>query len=82
MKAVNEQAKIYRVTKTKGDKTYCQEGTLLELIDVYGYTLSIGGDVNRNPKTIKALIKNLQRAVDNAAANGYSGVSFSFEQIG
>jgi hypothetical protein len=55
------KAKTYRVTKTRGDR-----------IDVYGYTLSAGAShgkmINRNPRTIKALVDNLNKAVNNSAA--------------
>jgi hypothetical protein len=61
---------------------YYQTGTLAELIKAYSYTLEVGESwqsekgnhkINRNPKNINALIDNLNWAVDNAAADGYSG---------
>jgi hypothetical protein len=61
---------------------YYQEGTLEELIGAYSYTLECGASwqhekgrskINENPKSINALISNLNKAVNNSAANGYSG---------
>ena len=55
--------------------------TLQELIEYFSYTLECGASyqhekgnkkIDRNPKTIKSLIKNINNAVNNAAANGYS----------
>jgi hypothetical protein len=62
------------------------EGTLDELIKYFSYTLEVGQSweresgnkkINRNPKTIKSLITNIQNAKENAAANGYSGTHYS-----
>ena len=53
--------------------------TLEELIEHFGYTLECGvayqhekgnKKIDRNPKTIKSLIKNLNNAVSNAARDG------------
>ncbi len=61
-------------------------GTLDHLkSEVFGYTLECGkswehepgnGKVNDNPKSIKTLIKALNIATNNAAANGYSGTYY------
>lgn len=59
-----------------------QTGTLAELIDAYSYTLATGQSyerekgnkkININPKNVQALADNLNKAVDNSAANGYAG---------
>ena len=89
-----KQQKVYKVINKKysynGTREYVQEGTLEELIEAYSYTLEVGQSyewekgnkkINRNPKSIKALVSNLQKAKDNAAANGYSGCSFSYEEL-
>jgi len=86
--------KRYKVINTKysynGTRTYEQEGTLQELIEAYSYTLECGqsyqhekGNKKINPtsKTIKSLITNLYNAKNNSAANGYSGCSFTYEEI-
>jgi len=65
---------------------YYNEGTLDELVKAYGYTLEVGDSyahekgnykINVNPKGIKSLINNLNKAVNNAAANGYAGKYYS-----
>ena len=79
-------AKTYTIIKTRRGKETVISGTLEYLVnDYFGYTLEVGKSwehekgnrkVNINPKTGAALVKSLNIAVDNAAANGYSGVSF------
>lgn len=84
--------KVYKVIKTKHrtGKTYVQVGTLTELIQAYSYTLEVGQSyerekgnkkINRNPKNIKSLITNLDNASNNSAANGYSGLSYDYEEV-
>jgi len=64
---------------------YYQTGTLAELIKAYKYTLECGQSwerekgnkkINTNPKTILQLIRNLNNAKNNSAANGYSGTFY------
>lgn len=92
-KSINESRTLhegkntrYEITKTKGDRTYKQEGTLEELIKAYSYTLETGASyshekgnakINRKPANIASLVKNLNNAVNNSAANGYAGVDFT-----
>ena len=62
------------------------KGTLDYLInDYFGYTLECGKSyerergnkkINCNPKTAKSLVTNLNNAVNNSAANGYSQTSY------
>lgn len=61
------------------------EGTLEYLIGYHSYTLECGASyqhergnkkVDRNPKTVAGLIKSLNIATNNSAANGYSGTSY------
>lgn len=61
-------------------------GTLAELIECFSYTLECGASyswekgnskINRNPTTAKGLVSNLNKAVNNSAANGYAGVHYS-----
>lgn len=81
-------AKTYTVTRThhRTGRTYASFGTVAELVDYHAYTLEKGASyshekgnakVNRNPKNIESLVKNLNNAENNAAANGYSGYSYS-----
>ncbi len=64
--------------------------TIKEAIDYFEYTLECGQSwqhergnkkINRNPKTITSLISNLNNAVNNSAANGYAGKSYSFKEV-
>jgi hypothetical protein len=61
-------------------------GTIDYLVRAFSYTLEVGESwqhergnhkINRNPKNINSLVKNLQWAKDNAAANGYSGTYYT-----
>lgn len=61
-------------------------GTLPELIQTFSYTLDVGrswqhekgnAKINCKPGTIASLVKNLNNAVNNAASNGYAGVSYT-----
>ena len=58
---------------------------LEELIEYFSYTLECGASyqhergnkrIDCNPKTIKSLIKNLNNAESNTAANGYSSTYY------
>jgi hypothetical protein len=61
-------------------------GTVEYLVNNYfGYTLEVGQSwehekgnrkINRNPKPGKSLVDNLNKAVTNSAANGYSSTYF------
>jgi hypothetical protein len=79
------QKKIYKIRQTQRDREYFQVGTIEELVQAYAYTLEVGESwqdekgnkkINRNPKSIKVLVKNLYNAKNNSAANGYSGCYF------
>ena len=86
--------KRYTITETKHSmsmsrplREYKQTGTLEELKQAYKYTLECGKSyehekngkkINTNPPTIQSLVKNLENAKNNSAANGYSGSYFSF----
>lgn len=83
---------VYKIIKTRyrTGQTYEQVGTLEELIKAYSYTLECGQSwehekgnkkINRNPKTIKLLVKNIEAATTNSAANGDSGFGFEFEVV-
>lgn len=77
--------KTFKILRHRKGKTSEIEGTLPELIERFSYTLEKGKSwerergnkkINMNPKTIKSLVSNLNNAVDNAAANGYSEVHY------
>ena len=88
-----KQEKIYTIITTRnsgrGSKTSETSGTLAELISNFKYTLETGKSyekekgnkkIDTNPKSIASLIKNLNNATNNAAANGYSGTSYSLKE--
>lgn len=85
-------AKIFEVTKTndRDGRKYTQKGTIAELVKAYSYTLDVGrswqhekgnAKINTEPKNINSLVKNLNNAVNNSAANGYAGVTFSAVEV-
>lgn len=76
--------KTYTVRTTKmrmrgENRVYEKTGTLEELINCFGYTLEIGNSwnskINRNPKTIKSFISNLQKAYEEKEASCYDRTS-------
>jgi len=89
---VAKTSKQYNVVETRdrdGRTSNCV-GTLEHLVSAYSYTLEVGASwehekgnkkINRNPKNIASLVKNLDNAKTNAAANGYSGVNFSYTEV-
>ncbi len=65
-------------------------GTIPELIEYFGYTLEVGQSwqhekgnkpINRNPETIEELVKNLNNAKKNAAANGHSDTYYTCDEV-
>ena len=80
--------KVYKIiNSTDRGRTYEFEGTLVQLIECFSYTLECGAcyqhekgrkKINKQPKTIKSLITNLYNAGNNSAANGYAGESYDF----
>lgn len=86
-KAATKEEKTYTIRKERsGGRTSDATGTLAELIQKFSYTLEKGESyqkekgnkkIDRNPKSIASLIKNLNNAENNAAANGSSNTSYS-----
>ena len=77
--------KTYTITKIRNQGTSVATGTVEELVRYYGYTLECGASyqhekgnakINRKPTTAKSLVSNLNKAVNNSAANGYAGITF------
>ena len=77
-----KQAKIYKLGfyRSRFNKERFSEGTLKELIESHFYTLQCGKSWERergnkkislNPKTFESLVDNLNKAINNSAANGY-----------
>ena len=88
--------KVFKIVRSKTNfhsgetRTYEQVGTLDELIQAYSYSLEVGASwshekgnkkINQNPKSVKTLVTNLYNADNNAAANGYSGNSYSLGEL-
>jgi len=82
--------KTYTITMTRdrSKSSSSATGTIQELVERYGYTLECGksweheagnSKINLKPKGIKTLIKNLNNAVNNSAANGYAGEHYNAE---
>lgn len=84
--------KVYTIKETHyplyGDRVreHVWTGTIEELTDIFSYTLEVGQSwerergnrkINRHPKTVQSLCRNLENARDNAARNGYSGYSYA-----
>jgi hypothetical protein len=80
--------KIHTISRTN-DRTgsfSLHTGTLTEITAKCSYTLECGAGyshekgnkkINRNPTTIGSLVKNLNNAINNSAANGYAGQTFA-----
>lgn len=89
------QPKLYKIKETKSTRAGTREyfssvGTVAELVQAYGYTLEVGQSwqheqgnkkINRNPKSIAVLLKNLYNAKNNSAGNGWSGSSFESVEV-
>ena len=69
-----KEKKVYTLVKTRTflynrpDQVCNVEGTLDELTEYFSYTLSTGHEydskVNKNPKTIRSLIKSVNRGYE------------------
>jgi hypothetical protein len=68
-----KQFKINITHTRRGDKII--EGTLEYLIGYFGYTLEIGNSwnrkINREPKSIKSFVTNLQKSYEEKEASCY-----------
>jgi hypothetical protein len=82
-------SKEITIIQTRNGKDSEIVGTLDYLVNSYfGYTLECGQSyerekgnkkINRNPKSGKSLVDNLNKAVNNSAANGYSSTYYSLK---
>lgn len=84
-------AKLYTVitTNSRSGSEYTPiTGTIDELNEHFRYTLEKGASwshekgnkkINLNPRSGAVLIKNLNNAETNAAANGYSQISYRLQ---
>ena len=78
--------KEFTIKKDRKGRTDETSGTLEELIAYFKYTLECGKSyqhekgnkkINMTPKTVKALVTQLNNAKSNSAANGCSDTYFS-----
>ena len=73
MKEYSIKLRKIRLGRPDSEKIY--KGTLSELIEMFYYTLDLGNSVrksiNKNPKTIKSFISNLQRSFEMKEGNCY-----------
>lgn len=80
--------KVYGVEiySYRNDRSRIVEDTLPNLIKYFSYTLECGASyshekgnkkINREPKSIKSLITNLNNAKSNSAANGSASKHYS-----
>jgi len=78
------------VTRTRTGSTSTFTGTIAELVQDFSYTLDVGKSweheagnkkINTNPKTIKSLISNIYNAKNNAARDGYAGVTVDLVKV-
>ncbi len=72
-------AKEFTIIKERRGKETEITGTLEYLIGYFSYTLEVGeswqhergnSKINTNPKSVKSLVDNLNKAKSNSAANG------------
>lgn len=63
------------------DRVSTYTGTVEELTSIFGYTLEVGASydrkIDRRPKTIKSLMKNLEKSYDIKEGACYSRTSIS-----
>jgi len=78
--------KIFKVVVTRKGRESDFVGTIAELTQAFSYTLDCGYSyqhesgnkkINKTPKGIKSLVKNIDNASNNSAANGWSDSSYS-----
>jgi hypothetical protein len=89
--------KVYTIRETRsslyGDRVREKlwMGTIEQLTEWFSYTLEVGESwqhergnkrINRHPKTIESLCRNLENAQNNAARNGYSGYCYDVVEGG
>ena len=77
--------KTYTIIKTRKGKQNEQSGTLEELIKYFGYTLLCGNSWNSKisirPKSIKALVNNLNKSVSETQGSCYEPDYYELKEI-
>lgn len=86
---LNEAGNTFTVIQHRNGRESEVTKTLPELINYFKYTLEVGKywerekgnkKIDMNPKSISSLIKNLNNAKQNAAANGHSDTWYSLKE--
>ena len=85
-KSKTNTGKPFTIIREKNGNQYATEyASVEEAVKKFSYTLEVGRSwehekgnkkINRFPKTKASLIKNINNAVNNAAANGYSSTRY------
>lgn len=79
-------SKVHTIVKSRKGRDSEHTGTVAELTEYFAYTLATGksyehekgnSKINTTPRTIGSLVNNLNKAVNNAAANGCSDTHYS-----
>lgn len=84
---VMKMSKTYTVTKTRGRNSVESNytGTVEELVATFSYTLECGNSwnpkINRNPKTVKALVTALNKSVQETQGACYSQDSYELATV-
>ena len=80
------KVKLFKVISTRRNRESEFVGTIAELTQSFSYTLDCGYSyqhetgnkkINKTPKGIKSLVKNIDNAANNSAANGWSDTSYT-----
>ena len=69
--------KIYKIKVTsQNNRETIKEGTISELTKYFSYTLEVGNSwnkrINKNPKTIKSFVTNLQNSYSEKESSCYN----------
>lgn len=78
----------FTIVKTRNGKDTEHTATLAEHIKYHSYTLECGASyqhekgnkkINRSPRNAESLVKNLNNAINNSAANGHSETYYTLK---
>ena len=80
MAKVQQQEVVIGFYRARFDKNRFKKGTVKQLVEWYQSTLENGKEyehqrgckkISLNPRNLEGLVNNLNKALDNIAANGY-----------
>ena len=79
-----DMEKEFTVVKIRRDKEYKVKGTLKYLTEYFGYTLLCGNSYNEKitttPKTVKSLVSNLNKSVNETQRGSYDPDCYFLEE--